>query len=459
MFLSRQLAEFVEKTGFEDIPASVIENQKKSVMDAISITFGASTMGDGCQQMVKLAEELAAEGRPEATVIGFGKKLPASWAAFANGSMAHSLDYGDTHSVSTVHSNSSSFPAALAVAEQMGNVSGRDFLTALIVGSEVAIRIANAADINTVDRGFYVPTIYSSFGAVAAVGKLMGLTAEQLVAAFSFNLCQTTCSSELMKNKKTVVRSVREAFAARNAIVSCKMAKENLIGFEQPLEGELGLYHMLLEDRYTAERALEGLGSVWEAEKLTYKVWPCCFGTHSPITATMQLMQENDLNADDVDSVLVEVGAQNIGLLEPIEQRRNPDTAITAKFSIPFAVACTIVHGTVRLQSFSPEGIRDPAVLAMANKVAYNYRKDWQRGKETWANVTLYTKKGEFTRFVTSPYGTPENPMTDEAFAEKFFSCASGAFCPKSGQELENIRKTIQALDTVNDVRKFAALL
>ena len=459
MLLSKALAEFVEKTRFADIPAGVIENQKKSVTDAVSITFGASTMGDGCQQMVKLAEELSAGGRPEATVIGFGKKLPAVWAAFANGSMAHSLDYGDTHSVSTVHSNSSSFPAALAVAEQMGGVSGEDFLTALVVGSEVAIRVANAADVNTVDAGFYVPTIYSSFGAVAAVGKLMGLTAEQLVAAFSFNLCQTTCSSELMKNKKTVIRSVREAFAARNAIVSCKMAKENLIGFEKPLEGELGLYHMLLQDRYTAERALDGLGTVWEAEKLTYKVWPCCFGTHSPITATMQLTQENALTAEDVEGIHVEVGAQNIGLLEPLEQRRNPDTAITAKFSIPFAVACTVVYGTVRLQSFSPEGLKDAKVLAMANKVEYTYRQDWQRGKETWATVRLHTKKGDFERFVATPYGTPENPMSEEAFSAKFDSCAAGAFCPKSGQELDTIRQTIQTLDTIKDVREFAALL
>ena len=98
-----------------------------------------------------------------------------------------------------------------------------------MLGSETAIRIANAADVNTLDDGFYVPTIYSSYGAVAAVGKLMGLTAEQLLSAFSFNLCQTICSSELTNNSRTAVRSVREAFAARNAIVSCCMAKENLI--------------------------------------------------------------------------------------------------------------------------------------------------------------------------------------------------------------------------------------
>ena len=92
MDLSKRLAEFVAGTEYEDIPRSVIENQKKSVMDAVGITYGASTLGDGCREMVKIAEDLAAGGRPEATVIGFQKKLPAAWAAFANAALAHSLD-------------------------------------------------------------------------------------------------------------------------------------------------------------------------------------------------------------------------------------------------------------------------------------------------------------------------------------------------------------------------------
>ena len=199
--VSRALAEFIVRTNYGDIPAYVIENQKKSMLDAIGITYGASTLGDGAREMVEIAEALAAGGKGEATVMAFGKRLPAIWAAFANAAMAHGLDFGDTHDRSTMHSNSSSFPAALAVAEQMGGVDGARLLTALVLGSEVCIRMAMAAGINDVSYGFYPPTIFSSYGATAAVAKLMDLTAEQIVSAFSFNLCQSTCSSELMNNK------------------------------------------------------------------------------------------------------------------------------------------------------------------------------------------------------------------------------------------------------------------
>lgn len=459
MNISKALAEFVVRTNYEDIPSHVIENQKKSVMDAVGITYGASTLGDGCQQMVEIAEELSAGGRGEATVIGFDKKLPVSWAAFANASMAHSLDFGDTHQRSTIHSNSSSFPAALAVAEQMGNVDGKKFLTALVLGSEVAIRIAGAADINTLDGGFYVPTIYSSYAAVAAVAKLMDLTADQIVSAFSFNLCQTICSSELTNNKTTVIRSVREAFAARNAVLACHMAKRNLIGFEAPLEGKLGLYHMMLQDRYTAERVLDGLGEVWEAAELTYKVWPCCFGNHSPMTGTLQLMKEHQLTAADILHVQVSVGAQNIALCEPLEQRRNPDTAIFGKFSIPFNVASVILKGGVTIDSYSHECLFDEQIRAVTAKIDYTYVEDWQRGKETWAKIEMETTKGTFETFVTSPLGTPENPMDEASFEAKFDSCASKAMSKKSKEQLQQIKALIRTLDQLDNVCSFADML
>lgn len=459
MNLSRQLAEFVVDTRCGDIPARVIENQKKSVMDAVGITYGASALGDGCRQMVEIARGLSANGDGEATVIGFSGKLPAVWAAFANASMAHALDFGDTHQKSTIHPNSSSFPAALATAEKLGGVSGSEFLTALVLGSETAIRIAGAADVNTIDDGFYVPTIYSSYAATAAVGRLMKLNADQMVSAFSFNLCQTICSSELTNNKDTVIRSVREAFAARNAIVSCCMAKQDLAGFAAPLEGKLGLYHMLLRDRYSPERVTEGLGETWEAAELTYKVWPCCFGNHSPITGVLTLMREHGLTPEDIRHVQISVGAQNIALCEPLEQRRNPDTAILGKFSIPFNVATAILRGNVIIDSYAPERLRDPEVRAMAAKVGYTYVDEWQRGKETWAGIVMDTAKGRFETFVTAPFGTPENPMNDAAFEAKFDSCAAKAACPKTPEQLARLKETIRALDALDDIRSFADML
>ena len=459
MSISKILAEFVAATKYKDIPDHVIQNQKKSIMDAVGITFGASTLGDGCKEMVKIAEALSAGGEGEATVIGFNKKLPMSWAAFANASMAHSLDFGDTHDKSTIHSNASSFPAALAVAEKMGNVSGRDLIAALVLGSETAIRIALAADVNTVEYGFYIPTIYSSYSATAAVAKLMGLSAEQIVSAFSFNLCQTMCSSELTNNKATVIRSIREAFAARNAIVACCMAKENLIGFEEPLEGKLGFYHTFLRGSYTAGRVTDGLGKKWESAELTYKVWPCCFGVHSPITGVLGLMKKHRIKADDIHHIEISIGAQNHMLFEPLQERRNPETAIVGKFSIPFSVAVAVLNSTVTIDSYSDECLRDEKTRALAAKIDYIYRNDWQRGKETYANIVIDTSKGVFETFISSPMGTPENPMDDDAFEAKFDSCVSKAFYAVEQGRIGKIKSIIREMEILPDIGSFTSLL
>ena len=459
MKIANKLAEFIERTNYEDIPADVIETQKKSIMDAVAITLGASTLGDGCAQMVDIAEELSAGGRGEASVIAFDKRLPAVWAAFANASMAHSLDFGDTHQRSTIHSNSSSLPAALAYAEKAGNVSGKQLLTALVLGSETAIRIALAANKNSTENGFYIPTIYSSFGATAAVAKLMGLSADQIVSAFSFNLCQTTCSSELINSPKTAVRSVREAFAARNAIVACCMARDGLLGFDDPFEGKLGFYHAFVYDSYDAEKALAGLGEHFEAGDLSFKVWPCCFGNHSALTAVSDIMRTDGVGPDDVRHIQVSIGAQNRMLFEPLAERRNPETSIIGKFSTPFTLACLLVNGSVDLGSFSSENLHSERIRALAAKVDYTYMDEWQRGRETWAKVVMDTAKGTFERLVTSPFGTPENPMSDEAFDAKFDSCARNAVHPRTQERLDEIKRTIRNLENVEDIVALSSLL
>ena len=267
------------------------------------------------------------------------------------------------------------------------------------------------------------------------------------------------CSSELTNNKKTAVRSVREAFAARNAIVSCCMAQENMAGFDDPLEGRLGFYHTFLNGEYTAARATEELGKHWECEELTYKVWPCCFGNHSPITALLELMRKHELIAGDIQRMRISVGAQNIALLEPLEQRRRPDTAIVAKFSIPYNLAYAAVYGNLTIDSYSEEAMRDEKVRALAKKVDYTYREDWQRGRETWAELKLETSKGNFESFVTMPLGTPEKPMSAEDFEKKFDSCASKAVKQKSAGELQKLKQTIMGLEKLDNIAEFTALL
>lgn len=229
---SLKLAEFAVNTRAEDIPGDVMQTQKKSIMDAIAVTIGASGIGDGCREFVDYAKESAAGGKGEAAVLGCGLKLPVSWAAFANGSMAHSLDFSDTQAKHSIHSNESTFAASISLADYLGSVSGREFIAAMVIGNEVACRLSSAIR----DRrklpgyGWFMPSIIVSYGATAASGRLLKLSAKQMESAFAFTLCQTMCSSELTNSGDSVMRSVREAFMARSAVVSAQLAARNMKG-------------------------------------------------------------------------------------------------------------------------------------------------------------------------------------------------------------------------------------
>ena len=163
------LAKHIAAIRYEDLPDDVVRVAKKSFLDALGVTLAAGTLGEGCKQFVDLA--VAERSKPESAIIGFGVKASATMAAFANGAMAHALDFEDAYDGAPVHPNAATIPAALAVTESLGNVSGKQFLTALILGSDLVCRLGLALQVNPLDYGWYIPSILGSFGATAAASK------------------------------------------------------------------------------------------------------------------------------------------------------------------------------------------------------------------------------------------------------------------------------------------------
>lgn len=459
MSISRALAKFIAETKYEDIPAYVIETQKKSIIDAIGITLGASGLGYGCQEFVEMAEEMSAGGDGEATVIGFNKKLPAVMAAFANGAMAHSLDFGDTQMEAQVHSNSSSFPAALALAEMLDGVDGKKLLTALVVGSEVSCRVSAASNVELNKYGFYPPTIYSSYGATAAACKMLDLTEDQIVSALSFNLCQTTCSSELINSNETVIRSVRESFSARNGIVSALAAKKGLKGFAEPLEGKYGFYHAYTRGDWDEAKAIDKLGEYWYAGTLYFKLWPSCAGTHPAIKGILQVINEKGVQPVDMEHIHVVVSERCRMLVEPDADRKAPTTSIIGKFSIPYSASVAAVKGNVGLGDFMPEAFKDEAVLSMAQKFTYEVNEDWGVDKAMCMDITVDTTQGEKVslHMEDDPADVEETSM--EQLVAKMKLAAAFALYPKSDEELDAIVAAVQKLDEMENILELTKLL
>ncbi len=462
MNITKELARFVCETTFRDIPDYAVHNEKLSVLDNIGIISGGAD-GDGCKEFVQFAEEMAAGGRAEATLLGHGKKLPAIWAAFANAAAVMALDFSDTSATATIHPNTSTFTVSLALSEQLGDISGLDFITAMAVGSEVACRLARAAvSSRFAQYGFYMPPVFTSFGATAAACKLLGLNEEQLINAWSLNLSQYTCSSELQKNKETPIRSIREAFGAKAAFSSALLAEKGIKGFKDPFEGEQGFYLAYFQNNYDPAAVLADLGSDWECAKLIFKPWPCCMGNHGCINAALNIMDANDINPDDITAIHAEVPTVAQAVCAPAEDKRRPKNAINAKYSLPFTVSTAIIDGNVDLDSFGDDRLTRPDILRLADTLSYELNDEWDRSLEmkTGGRLTITTKDGKsYESTVSKTLGNPENPMSDEAFRTKFVSCMGKSAIPKDEAYSDMVLEHVMSLEQIADIRDLAKML
>jgi len=462
MNISRSLAEFVANTNFRDIPKEVVEVEKHSILDNIGIISGGCE-GDGCKEFYEYAIEAAAGGREEASVLGYDKKLPAIWAAFVNASMTMALDFSDTSATATIHPNTSTFAVSLALSEKLGNVSGLDFLTAMVVGSEVACRLARATVSSRFSQyGFYMPPVFTAFGATAAACKLLELNADQIIDAWSLTLSQYTCSSELTQNKETPIRSIREAFGAKAAMSSAILASKGIKGYKDPFEGKQGFYVAYFQNDYDPAPVLANLGSDWEAAKLIFKPWPCCMGNHGCVNAALNIMKENKLNLADIKSIHAEVPTVAKAVCEPLEDKRAPKNAINAKYSIPFTVGTVLVDGNITLDSFSDDKLVRKEVLDVAAKVDYELNSDWDKDLElkTGGKLTITTNDGKsYESWVKKTLGNPENPMTEEQFKDKFVSCMSKAHNPRDKKKCDDIFLHVMEIEKIVDIRDLAKML
>ena len=174
MQLTKSLARNVVQVQYDDLPVDVREATKISILDTLGVMFPPTKLEKGCQSLAELMIE--AGGNPESTIVGFGGKIPCWMAAFVNGSLAHALDFDDTTDNPPHHPTASTLPAALAIAERIGIISGRDFITAVAAGNDLSIRLASApAGQLYKDYPWFSVTVFGAFSATAAAGKLLVL--------------------------------------------------------------------------------------------------------------------------------------------------------------------------------------------------------------------------------------------------------------------------------------------
>ncbi|WP_442737954.1 MmgE/PrpD family protein [Streptomyces pseudogriseolus] len=450
-----QLAASAAEARYEDLPPEAAEAAKKSILDTLGVILAASGTEPAVRGVIDLA--LESGGRPEASVLAFGGKAPAMAASFANGAMAHCLDYDDQTPWGQ-HCSSSIVPAVFAVAERQGGVRGADLVAAVAAGQDLFARLRRNVGWR---KDWNLSTVLGVFAATVAAGRVLALPGERLADALGIASMQSSGVMEVVAGTGSDLRAMYAGFSARGAVTAALLAQKGITGVPDLFEGEHGVFRTYFDGVYDRDAILAGLGTDYQGGGTLYKPWPAVGTAHSHIHAAIGLMADHGLAPDDIDEVRVHVGDYHDLMCRPLDARRAPSTLVDAKFSLPFLVAVAATRGTVRVADFLPDALRNPEVLSMARKVVpvADESLDW-RMELPPGRVELRLRDGRHvTRTGFDVPGSTEAPMTWGDITRKFEDCASAAVSAPSPEQIRTAVRLVRNLDTSDDATEVVRAL
>jgi 2-methylcitrate dehydratase PrpD len=454
------LASFAAGVDPGALDGAVIEAAKTNLVDTLSCALAGSS-APGVAEVRDLVTEWG--GAPQADVWVFGGKAPAHHAAWLNSALAHARDYDDTHDAAILHAGVSTVPAAIAAAQLRGGVSGADLIAAVVAGLEVTCRLGVAIEVDIIESGFIYSSLLGYFGATAAAGRAMGLSAQTMADALGI-VYSSVAGNHQVTRDASLMKRLQPGLAAQAAVTAVQLAARGIAGPRGVFNGADGFFRVYLQGRADTVKARAGLGERFEFLNLSYKPYPCCRDTHAAIDATLELQRELSLDAEDVEAIRVGVtgpGYQMVCVPEAV--RAAPRTIVEAQFSVPYAVATTWIDGRPSLSNFTEEGIDRSDVLELAARVTpyvdEDIDRDWRRFV-TPARVVVELRDGrQFERRVDYPKGHPTNRMSADEFAAKAADCAGYASRALPTDIADRLTAAVLDLERIGDVSELVALM
>jgi 2-methylcitrate dehydratase PrpD len=457
--LAQQLAALADTASAETVPDDVRRSVLDRTLDTVGLCLAALPL-DTSDAAIGLM--LRRGGAEQAHIVGRSRRVPVASAAFANGVLAHSLDYDDTHLPSILHPSSSVIPAALATAEASG-ASGADYVAAVAVGLEVCVRIgmtgydkANNSNVY-LEHGQHATSICGTIGAAVAAAKLLGLDAAGITDAIGLSVSMAAGIIEANRGGGNVKR-MHCGWAAQGGVTAAELVQAGFTGPPTSLEGRYGFFEAFSRGEVDPSAITEGLGTHWEVPGIFFKPYPANHFTHTVIDAAAALAADG-VRPEDIESVVVGVPTQIVRTIgEPIESKRTPETAYQAQFSGPYAVALGLLggHGLgAALADYTDDLARDPQRRAIMAKVTVEPDPRCDEIYPYQFPAILRARLTDGTERVTEALanrGGPQRPLTPGELATKFRENAARTVSPEQADDVLAAITTLSTSAGVGDV-------
>ncbi|HUI35507.1 MAG TPA: MmgE/PrpD family protein [Stellaceae bacterium] len=440
--LTRTLAERACAVTYDALPESVRELARQCVLDYFAVGLAGAD-----DELVRiLLDELSeAGGNQQAGVIGHAARLPVLSAALVNGAIAHALDYDDVHLAMPGHPSVAILPALLALAEER-KASGKQVIAAFIAGYETCCRVGMSIRPGHYTRGFHATGTVGAFGAAAACAYLFGLDAEATGRALGI---AGTQSAGLKSQFGTMCKPFHAGKAAQNGLLAARLAARGFSSRPDLIECEQGFAATHAPD-FFPEKALAEPKQGFHIYGNLFKYHAACYMTHAPIECGRQLREQ--LGAAPAD-----IAAINLILHQATDRVCNipaPTDGLQAKFSLRQTVAMALAGvDTASLGSYSVKTATDPALMALRERVNFDFRDDFP---EAGAEIEIELKDG---RKASAKFdaGIPNGDIAAQGrrLAEKFDALAAPVVGTARAREL---REAIAGLDNLADAGVLAKL-
>jgi len=421
------------------VPDQVVSNIKKCLLDSIGCgIYGA------LQPWGRIAAEVAigfSAGGPSSLFARSESVSPAD-AALANGTAIHGFEIDDAHVSSSLHPGAVTLPAALAVA-QAQNASGAEFLTALVAGYEIGLRVGICAGVSHSTSGYHVTGTAGTLSAAAAAAKLLRL--DSTATAHALAIGATQAAGLYAARLGAMTKRFHAGRAAQSGVVAAYLAAKGFTGSLDALEAPFGGFLSTLRGQHDASTMLDGLGSTWETEHVGLKAYAACASAHTTIDGVRELRGKG-LTADNLAQMTIQVSkksAINIGW--PYA----PAEVITAQMNGQYAAAVALLDGDAFIDQYTAERLRDPEILKIIPRVSFVHDPEIDRGgaskRHTVKIEAVLTDGSRLSTSIEQRRGSSHYPLSDEEVFEKFRRLARASL---DGQ------KTDQAIDAVASIER-----
>jgi 2-methylcitrate dehydratase PrpD len=459
--LTKQIAEYLAHTGFDALDDDALRATKEHILYTLG-TILAGSSAPGIKQ-ARAGARAVSGASEESTVLVTGDKLPAAFAALVNATMGHSRELDINDDRIAYKSSITVIPAALAVAEKAGKVSGKDFITSVCLGVDFGIRLGLATNPKPVHARAIA---LGPFAAAAGCGKILGLDENGLHNALGIAFCRSTVAGN-----STVAPSLTKrlgvGFASQSGVIAALLARAEFPAAGEVFQGSAGFFQTFYRQEGDYDVLLDQLGSRFEIVLVGPKPFPSCRYTHCAVTGVLDLVRKHAIKARDIDEVRVRIGERDMrsvgGWTEDEKKKKHrPEGVVDAQFSIPYTVAATLVSGGLSLEEFTDAKLRSDEILDLAARVKTILTPEFDHGPMDVKPqvVEMVMRDGTvLSEKIVYPKGNPNNPVTSEELVAAFRGMASYAAKPLSGAKIDDAVALAQRLEEVDDVSALARLL